>query len=134
MSTQHRIASITQWAKRVGLADDGRSIATARTLIASDDGPKTVKIGQREGVRNADHDAWIRERPWAEYLTSLAAPEREKRRAQAVRIVSSVPFTARLYDRYRASRWCQQMTFEKWLERRQRLKDRTKAGQRKGSK
>jgi hypothetical protein len=39
-------------------------------------------------------------------------------------IVRDAGYVTLLYDKYCTSRWRFQMTFEKWLKRRQRLKDR----------
>jgi hypothetical protein len=119
-----RTISIPQWAHKTGLADDGRSIATARGLIATGQGPEVVSDGRREGIRIQDHEAWTQATPWAAYLAALPESERDKRQAEAVRIVGDAVYTTFLYDRYCASRWRFQMTFEKWLKRRQRLKDR----------
>ena len=71
--------SIPQWAEHSGIADDGRSVAIARILLATGQGPQTVKLGQREGVSLQDHEAWARKTPWAKYLTTSAAAEREHR-------------------------------------------------------
>jgi hypothetical protein len=122
--TGRRIVSIPQWANKAGLADDGRSIAAARGLIATGQGPKVVRAGQREGVRIQDHETWAQATPWAAYLAALPESERDHRRAKALRIVGDAVYTTTLFDKYRASRWRFQMTFEKWLKRRQRLKDR----------
>jgi hypothetical protein len=126
------MVSVPQWAGLVGLTDDGKSIAAARKLIAKGEGPKIVKLKRQtrngpvtvDGVRLGDHETWAQSNPWAEYLASLSAAEREKRKAQAIRIVGDAAYTTHLYDRYCASRWRSQMTFEQWLKRRQRLKDR----------
>ena len=53
------VVSIPQWAEKVGLADDGRSIAAARELIAKGQGPEVAKVGQREGVPLRDDEVWI---------------------------------------------------------------------------
>jgi len=83
-----------------------------------------VRVGRRQGVQLQDHEAWTQATPWAAYLAALPESERDKRQAEAVRIVGDAVYTTFLYDRYCASRWRFQMTFEKWLKRRQRLKDR----------
>jgi len=75
----HRTVSVPRWAEIAGLADDGRSVATARKLIDTGQGPMTVKVGQRHGVRLQDHARWARSQPWAKYLAACAAAEREKR-------------------------------------------------------
>jgi hypothetical protein len=124
MTLRRRTLSLPQWANKVGMADDGRSIATARGLIATGQGPKVVREGRREGIRIHDHEAWAQATPWAAYLAALPESERDKRKAQALRIVGDAVYTTFLYDRYCASRWRFQMTFEKWVKRRQRLKDR----------
>lgn len=123
-SVRDRSLSIPQWARIAGLADDGKSIATARKLITTADGPVTTKIRRIPRVKVADHEAWAQATAWAAYLASLVPFEREKRQSQAMRIVGDAAYTARLYDRYCASRWRTLMTFERWLKRRQRLKDR----------
>jgi hypothetical protein len=124
MTFRRRTVSIPQWANKASLADDGRSIAAARRLIATGQGPKVVREGQREGIRIPDHEAWAKATPWAAYLAALPASERDERKAHALRIVGDAAYTTLLYERYCASRWKFQMTFEKWLKRRQRLKDR----------
>ena len=43
MSRRQRMISIQQWAALLGLADDARSIETARTLITQHIGPKLSK-------------------------------------------------------------------------------------------
>jgi hypothetical protein len=73
-----RVVSIPQWAALVGLADDGRSLAMARKLVAKGGGPKVVRVGRRDGIRLRDHAQWVRSRPWAKYLKASAAAEREK--------------------------------------------------------
>jgi hypothetical protein len=124
MTARRRIVSIPQWANVAGLADDGRSIAAARGLLAKGQGPQVVREGQRDGVQLQDHETWMQATPWAKYLASLPASERDQRKAQALSIIGDAIYTTRLYDRYCASRWRFQMTFEKWLKRRQGLKDR----------
>jgi hypothetical protein len=73
------IVSIPEWAEFAGLAEDHRSIAAARWLIDTGQGPKVAKVGQRRGVRLQDHARWARSQPWAKYLAASAAAEREKR-------------------------------------------------------
>jgi hypothetical protein len=123
MTARRRVVSVPQWAERAGLADDGKSLAAARGLIARGQGPKVVRDGQRDGVQLQDHETWAQATPWAGYLAALTASERDKRKAQALSIVGDAAYTTFLYDKYCASRWRFQMTFEKWLKRRQRLKD-----------
>jgi hypothetical protein len=120
MTRRRRIVSIPQWANITGLADDGRSIAVARGLLAQGQGPKVVREGRREGIRIHDHEAWAQSKPWAKYVADLAAAERDT----IVNFVGDAAYAAKLYDRYCASRWQHQMSFEKWLKRRQRLKDK----------
>lgn len=74
-----RIVSIPRWAEIAGLADDGISVATARRLIDTGQGPTVVKVGKRHGVRLQDHAQWARSQPWAKYLVASAAAAREKR-------------------------------------------------------
>jgi hypothetical protein len=79
--------SVPQWAGMTGLADDDKSLATARGLIAKGEGPKVTKVMRRtrngpvavDGVRLVDHQAWARSQPWAKYLATLTASECEKR-------------------------------------------------------
>ncbi|MGD0420236.1 MAG: hypothetical protein ABSA68_11780 [Xanthobacteraceae bacterium] len=71
--------SVVQWAGIAGLADDCRSLATARRLLAEGEGPKVVKVGRRAGVQLGDHALWVRSKPWAKYLAARAALEFEKR-------------------------------------------------------
>jgi len=81
------VVSIPQWAALTGLADDGRSLATARSIIAKGAGPDTVEIKRRtrngivavEGIRLRDHCRWLRAQPWAKFMAISAAAEREKR-------------------------------------------------------
>lgn len=72
------VVSIPQWAGIAGLADDGRSLATASRLIAKGEGPETVKVNNRSGVRPRDHAKWARSHPWAKYLAAREAAERAK--------------------------------------------------------
>jgi hypothetical protein len=118
------VVSIPQWAHRAGLADDGGSIATARGLIAKGQGPYVIRDGKREGVPLQNHEAWVKGNAWAQYLATLTASERDKQQSQTMRIVGDEAYVTLLYGRYCTSRWRFQMTFEKWLKRRQRLKDR----------
>jgi hypothetical protein len=74
-----RTVSVPQWAEIAGLADDGMSVATARRLIDTGQGPTVVKVGRRHGVRLQDHVRWARSQPWAKYLAASVAAEREKR-------------------------------------------------------
>jgi hypothetical protein len=85
MTARRRIVSIVQWAGIAGLADDGTSLAAARRLVAKGGGPKVVRIDERDGVRLRDHEKWARSKPWAKYLTSSAAAERQKRQRQLKR-------------------------------------------------
>ena len=80
----------------------------------------------------SDLEAGKQPSSWASYLATLPPNDREQLTAEAMRIVGDAEYVTRLYERFCGSRWRFQMTFEKWLKRRQRLKDRTKAGQRKG--
>jgi hypothetical protein len=72
------VVSVAQWAEHAGLADDGRSIAAARQVLALGDGPLPTKIGNRDGVDLGDHAKWARSKPWAKYLSERAAAERDK--------------------------------------------------------
>ena len=47
MSRRKRTVGISHWAALAGLADDGRSLATARALIAQGDGPDVVPLQRR---------------------------------------------------------------------------------------
>ncbi len=124
----HRIVSVPQWGEIAGLADDSTSLEIARKLLIDGDGPEVVKVGRRDGVRLRDHARWARSQPWAEYLSTVSASERDKRQAQAMSIVGDETYTAVLYDKYLASPWRFKMTFKKWLKRRERLKDRHNKG------
>jgi hypothetical protein len=73
------INTIPMWAEKAGLAEDGRSLATARRLLKSGEGPKIVCVNGREGISLRDHAKWQRSQPWAKYLAESAAAEREKR-------------------------------------------------------
>jgi hypothetical protein len=66
--SRNRLVSVAQWAEHVGLADDGRSIATARQAVARGDGPPLTNDGNRGGVHLDDHAKWARSTPWGQYL------------------------------------------------------------------
>jgi hypothetical protein len=70
---RNHVLSVAEWAQRLGLAEDGRSIAAARTLIAKGKGPTLTPLGKRNGVDLHDHAAWLRTQPWARYLARRAA-------------------------------------------------------------
>jgi hypothetical protein len=131
-SSEHRIVSIPQWAKLAALADDGRSIAAARSLLSQGHGPATTDIQRKtrngaiivQGIPLSEHQMWTQTNPWAGYLASLPAAERAQRQSTAMRIVGDAAYVTKLYDRYCKSRWRFQMSFEHWLKRRQRQKDR----------
>lgn len=82
MSRRQRTISIQQWAALLGLADDARSIETARTLITQHIGPETVQVRQskrsKSGVRLRDHQDWLSQNEWAKFLTAEAARNRRK--------------------------------------------------------
>jgi hypothetical protein len=82
MSRRQRIASIAQWAGLIGLADDARSLAAARTLIAQGDGPEVVPVRRRKrtdsGVRLSDHERWARTKEWVKFLAADAAKNGRK--------------------------------------------------------
>jgi hypothetical protein len=82
MSRRRRMVTIPQWAALAGLADDGRSLATARALITKGDGPQVVQVRRRRrtdtGVQLNDHRRWVRDNEWAKFLVSEAARERRK--------------------------------------------------------
>jgi hypothetical protein len=80
-----RMVSIPVWAGLAGLADDGKSMAAARKLIAKGEGPKVVQDGRRDGIRLSDHARWARSKPWAKCMAASAAAEREKRARRAKR-------------------------------------------------
>jgi hypothetical protein len=132
------LVSVPQWARRTGLASDGRSISTARILIAKGEGPPTVQITRRtpkgpvkvEGVRMSDVDRWSETNAWAAYLATFPLEQRDKREAVALRIVGDRIYVTKLYERFVRSQWRYRMTFEHWLKRRQRLKDKTKRQER----
>jgi hypothetical protein len=85
------VVRIPQWAGIAGLADDGRSLATARSIIANGAGPETVEVKRRTrngtiavaGVRLRDHRRWLRAQPWARFMAASAAAEREKRQRRS---------------------------------------------------
>ena len=137
MSQRRALIGIPQWAEKTGLADDGRSIATARTLIAKGSGPQVTTIERRtkhgsvaiDGVHLGDHEQWAQANAWAQYLTSLAPGERAWRATLALRMVGHAAYVTRLYQRYCQSQWRFQMTFEQWLKRRQRLRDKDRGRQ-----
>jgi hypothetical protein len=92
--------SIPQWAEHAGLAepvaggsgarlaDDGRSIATARRLLAMGQGPKLTEVRRRtsngtvaaDGITPRDHKTWARKSPWGRFLSTAAAVERDRER------------------------------------------------------
>jgi hypothetical protein len=70
---RHSIISVAQWAGRMGLADDDRSRAIARKVIADGDGPATTRVRRSNaladvGIKFRDHRRWVRRTPWASYL------------------------------------------------------------------
>jgi hypothetical protein len=83
-----------------------------------------VKVDRRDGVRLQEHETWAETTPWAKYLATLTASERDKQHSQAMRIVGDARYVTLLYGRYCTSRWRFQMTFEKWLKRRQSQKEK----------
>jgi hypothetical protein len=82
MSRRKRTVSLWQWAALAGLAEDGRSLATARALIAQGDGPEVVPVRRRHrtdsGILPRDHQQWLRTNEWAKFLASEAAKGRRK--------------------------------------------------------
>jgi hypothetical protein len=82
MSKRKRTVSVAQWAALAGLADDGRSVATARALIRQGDGPEVVPVSRKHrtdtGVRLRDHQRWLRKNAWAKVLAAEAAKNRRK--------------------------------------------------------
>jgi hypothetical protein len=82
MSRRQPMVSVPQWAALAGLADDGRSLAAARALIAHGDGPQVVQVRRRRrtdaGVQLRDHRRWVRDNEWAKFLVTEAARERSK--------------------------------------------------------
>lgn len=124
---RRRIVGVRQWARianrAVGAVDDGQSVAAARGLIATGEGPPVTRVGRRDGVRIEDHERWLQATPWAHDLATLPQVEREEQTARR-RAVADAKYITKLYTQYCASRWCYQMPFKRWLNRRQRLKDR----------
>jgi len=82
MSRRKRTMSISHWAALAGLADDGRSLATARALIAQCGGPEVVPLQRRDrtdtGIPLRDHKRWLRRNEWAKFLATEAAKDRRK--------------------------------------------------------
>ena len=82
MSERKRTVSLAQWAALAGLAEDARSLATARALIAQGDGPKVMLVRRRHridyGVLPHDHQRWLRKYEWAKFLSAEAAKNRRK--------------------------------------------------------
>ena len=81
-SRRKRTVSISHWAALAGLADDGRSLATARALVAQGDGPEVVPVRRRDrtdtGIPLRDHERWLRRNEWAKFLATEAAKARRK--------------------------------------------------------
>ncbi|MGO9631514.1 MAG: hypothetical protein ACLPXW_21315 [Xanthobacteraceae bacterium] len=74
-----RLIGIPHWAGLIGLADDDRSRAVARALIAQGDGPQTKQRKRKKsGVRLRDHQDWLRQNEWAKFLAQEAARNRRK--------------------------------------------------------
>jgi hypothetical protein len=77
-----RTMSIPHWARLAGLAEDDRSLATARLLIAQGDGPEVVPVSRRyrtdTGVQLRDHQRWLRKNGWAKFLAAEVAKHRGK--------------------------------------------------------
>ena len=82
MNPRKRTVSISHWAALAGLADDGRSLAMARALIAQGDGPEVVPVRRRDridiGIPLRDHERWLRKNEWAKVLAREAAKGRRK--------------------------------------------------------
>jgi hypothetical protein len=82
MSRRRTTMSISNWAALVGLADDPRSVAAARALIAKGDGPEVVPVRRRHrtdtGVALREHQRWLRKNGWAKFLAAEAAKQRKK--------------------------------------------------------
>jgi hypothetical protein len=80
MSKRKRTVSLSHWAALTGLADDGRSLATARALIRQGDGPEVVPVSRKRrtdtGVQLSDHQRWLRNNPWAKFMAAEAAKDR----------------------------------------------------------
>ena len=119
-----RVVSIPQWAGHAGLADDGRSIATARQQLARGEGPATTAVDSRHGINLDDHATWARDNAWAAYLQTFQPLERAWRLKLAMRMIGDAIYVTRLYEQFCCSRWRFQMTFERWLKRRQRIRDK----------
>jgi hypothetical protein len=81
-SRRKRTVSISHWAALAGLAEDGRSLATARSLIAQGDGPEVVPVRRPHrtdtGVQLGSHQRWLRKNQWAKFLATEAAKDRRK--------------------------------------------------------
>jgi hypothetical protein len=77
-----RTMSVPHWARLAGLAEDDRSSATARLLIAQGDGPEVVPVRRRHrtdyGVLPRDHRRWLHNKEWAKFLAAEAAKDRRK--------------------------------------------------------
>jgi hypothetical protein len=80
-------------------------------------------------VHLGDHEQWAQANAWAQYLISLAPEERARRATLVLRMVGNAAYVTRLYQRYCQSQWRFQMTFEQWLKRRQRLRDKDRGRQ-----
>jgi hypothetical protein len=82
MSKRKRAVSIAQWAALAGLAEDERSLATARALIRQGNGPGVVPVSRKHrtdtGVQLPDHLRWLRKNPWAKFLAAEAAKDRRE--------------------------------------------------------
>ena len=82
MNRRKRTVSLPQWAALAGLAEDGRSLATARMLIARGDGPEVVPVPRRHrtdaGVQLRGHQQWLRKNQWAKFLAAEAAKQRRR--------------------------------------------------------
>ena len=121
--TNH-VVSIPTFARRAGLADDDRSFATARKLLTDGNGPPVVSVDAKPGVLLADEQTWQRDNKWAAYLAGLPERERDKCTKAALRIVGDAKYVTLLYTRFCRHSLRFQMTFERWLQRRQRNRDR----------
>jgi hypothetical protein len=82
MSRRKRTVSISHWAALAGLAEDGRSLAATRALIAQGDGPEIVQVRRRDrtdtGIPLRDHERWLHRNEWAKFLATEAAKDRRK--------------------------------------------------------
>jgi hypothetical protein len=82
MSKRKRTVSLAQWAALAGLAEDGRSFATARALIRQGDGPEVVPVSRKHrtvtGVQLRDHQRWLQKEPWAKFLAAQAVKHRRR--------------------------------------------------------